>query len=126
MTFFLLLHTSVTLSLLTPSIMNFDDDAPPELVEVSGGIQDSGEGVSVKVPITIVTGEILTSASKNYIYVLIADRINRISRSWKDDAIKLHTYGPTWQKDCRYYEWCVALPTFILHICICTQTNTLW
>lgn len=37
--------------------MNFDDDAPPDLVEVSGGIRDSDEAVSVKVPITIVTGE---------------------------------------------------------------------
>lgn len=45
--------------------MNFDDDAPPELVDVSGGIQDSREGVSVKVPITIVTGEIVNGAGKN-------------------------------------------------------------
>lgn len=37
--------------------MNFDDDAPPDLVEVSGGIQDSEEEPSIKVPITIVTGE---------------------------------------------------------------------
>jgi CCR4-NOT transcription complex subunit 2 len=45
--------------------MNFDDDAPPELVDVSGGIQNSGEGVNVKVPITIVTGEIVNGAGKN-------------------------------------------------------------
>lgn len=44
--------------------MNFDDDAPPELVDVSGGIQDSGEGITVKVPITIVTGE-----TAKYIYL---------------------------------------------------------
>lgn len=51
---------------LPPSgIMNFDDDAPPELVDVSGGIQNSGESVNVKVPITIVTGEIINGASKN-------------------------------------------------------------
>jgi hypothetical protein len=44
--------------------MNFDDDAPPDLVEVSGGIQDSEVGVSIKVPITIVTGE--TIADEEY------------------------------------------------------------
>lgn len=38
--------------------MNFDDDAPPDLIEVGGGIQESEEGPSIKVPITIVTGEI--------------------------------------------------------------------
>jgi hypothetical protein len=44
--------------------MNFDDDAPPELVDVSGGIRDSEEGVSVKVPITIVTGETANGADQ--------------------------------------------------------------
>jgi hypothetical protein len=85
--------------------MNFDDDAPPELVDVSGGIQNSGEGVSVKVPITIVTGEIINGAGKKYVYELKADRIIRISRRWQDDAIELHTHSPAWQKDCRYHEW---------------------
>lgn len=85
--------------------MNIDDDAPPELVDVSGGIQNFGEGVSVKVPITIVTGEIMNSASKNTGINYMADRINRISRRWEDDAIELHTYSPTWKKDCRYHEW---------------------
>lgn len=50
------------LSLPRLDIMNFDDDAPPDLVEVSGGIQDSEDGVSIKVPITIVTGEIINNA----------------------------------------------------------------
>ena len=45
--------------------MNFDDDAPPDLVEVSGGIQDSEEEASIKVPITIVTGEMIFD--KDYI-----------------------------------------------------------
>ncbi|RFU78749.1 hypothetical protein TARUN_3455 [Trichoderma arundinaceum] len=45
--------------------MNFDDDAPPDLVDVSDGIKDTEEGVSVKVPITIVTGEIVNDADEN-------------------------------------------------------------
>lgn len=44
--------------------MNFDDDAPPELVDVSSGIQDAGDGVTIKVPITIVTGEIMNGVGK--------------------------------------------------------------
>jgi hypothetical protein len=37
--------------------MNFDDDAPPELVDTAGQLkQDEEEQVSIKVPITIVTG----------------------------------------------------------------------
>lgn len=34
--------------------MNFDDDAPPELVNTAGSLDD--EEITVKVPITIVTG----------------------------------------------------------------------
>lgn len=34
--------------------MNFDDDAPPELVDTAGSLDD--EEITVKVPITIVTG----------------------------------------------------------------------
>lgn len=37
--------------------MNFDDDPPPDLIEVGGEIQDSEEEPSIKVPITIVTGD---------------------------------------------------------------------
>lgn len=36
--------------------MDFDDDAPPELVDAAGQIDLDGEEVTVKVPITIVTG----------------------------------------------------------------------
>jgi hypothetical protein len=34
--------------------MNFDDDAPPDLVET--GVEPADEETIVKVPITIVTG----------------------------------------------------------------------
>lgn len=37
--------------------MDFDDDAPPELVDTAGGLED--EEITVKVPITIVTGMFL-------------------------------------------------------------------
>lgn len=38
--------------------MDLDDDAPPDLVEVSGGADDEDEPKEIpfKVPITIVTG----------------------------------------------------------------------
>lgn len=81
--------------------MNFDDDAPPDLIEVGGEIQDSEEGPSIKVPITIVTGEI----TDEYDEVRILTGWNRIPRCRKDDIIELHTYGSAWKKDCRYYEW---------------------
>lgn len=35
--------------------MDFDDDAPPELVNTAGQVEQDEE-VTVKVPITIVTG----------------------------------------------------------------------
>ena len=44
--------------------MDLDDDAPPELVEVSGGMKDADEAPSVKVPITIVTGEAIDGSGK--------------------------------------------------------------
>lgn len=41
----------------TPFItMDFDDDAPPELVDTTTG--DAAEEITVKVPITIVTGNV--------------------------------------------------------------------
>ena len=36
--------------------MDFDDDAPPDLVEVTGAGEDKETEVPFKVPITIVTG----------------------------------------------------------------------
>jgi hypothetical protein len=33
-----------------------DDDAPPELVDITGQMGDVDQEVTVKVPITIVTG----------------------------------------------------------------------
>lgn len=36
--------------------MDFDDDAPPELVDTAGQVQREDEQATVKVPITIVTG----------------------------------------------------------------------
>lgn len=36
--------------------MDFDDDAPPELIDTTATGEDGLEEVTVKVPITIVTG----------------------------------------------------------------------
>lgn len=51
------IHVNPNLSKLLASTMDFDDEAPPDLVEVSGGAEEDEEKeVPFKVPITIVTG----------------------------------------------------------------------
>jgi hypothetical protein len=52
--------------------MDFDDDAPPELVDIT--TNDVDEEITVKVPITIVTG---ITASHHLFHSLIVDRISR-------------------------------------------------
>lgn len=84
--------------------MDFDDDAPPELVDVG---QDANviEEVTVKVPITIVTGmpciEYL-QAFKNFRGLI---SFLRLPRSGKDDTAELHSHCSARQEDSRYYEW---------------------
>jgi hypothetical protein len=51
--------------------MDFDDDAPPELVDIAAN--DVDEEITVKVPITIVTG---TTTSHYLSHCLIFDRIS--------------------------------------------------
>jgi hypothetical protein len=84
--------------------MDLDDDAPPELVEVSGGIKDSDEGPNVKVPITIVTGEAIDGSGKDDFECLRLTSQTRLSRCRKDDVTQLYPYGTAWQEDCRHHE----------------------
>ena len=47
--------------------MDFDDDAPPDLVEVAGDISLENEGAPpFKVPITIVTGIRRSQETQDY------------------------------------------------------------
>lgn len=80
--------------------MDFDDEAPPELVNTAG-LEERAQEITVKVPITIVTGEILHSIPKQ-MYILTAFRL---SWSGKDNPSESHPHGSTWQENCRDYEW---------------------
>lgn len=82
--------------------MDFDDDAPPDLVDTTaGGLEE--EEVTVKVPITIVTGN-LTYHSLQQPKLTFS---LRLSGCRENDTIKLHSYGPTWKENCCDYEWYV-------------------
>jgi hypothetical protein len=60
--------------------MNFDEEAPPLLVNVDGEDDESFEETkSIKVPITIVTGKVPAISLVDF-----SDWESRISWSWKD------------------------------------------
>lgn len=82
--------------------MDIDDDMPPELVETGqgGGTEDSLEK-PVKVPITIVTGELLLRDSMMYTVITL---MARVSGRWKNYSAQLYSDSPAWQEDCGYYE----------------------
>lgn len=67
--------------------MDFDDDAPPDLVEAGTELTD--EEKPVKVPITIVTGKYHTLC----ITFLVAEASYRVPWCGKDYFAQLHTYG---------------------------------
>lgn len=83
-----------------------DDDAPPELVDVSEQplaaksttIQDTP--VQQRVPITLVTGMARQVEEGQQ----LANGVYRISGRRKDNAAQLHFDGEAWQEDCRDHE----------------------
>ncbi|KAL9488486.1 hypothetical protein ACSS6W_000763 [Trichoderma asperelloides] len=87
--------------------MNFDDDAPPELVDVSGGIQDSGEGITVKVPITIVTGYLGAGKTTLLNYILTAQHGKKIAVIMNEfgDSVDIEKSLTVSQGDNRVEEW---------------------
>lgn len=90
-------HTSLT--------MDLDDDAPPELID-TGATGPEIEEVTVKVPITIVTGipDRVYLIRISFYHSSVSDSGSRVSRRRQDDAAELHTHSRAWQKDCSHYE----------------------
>ncbi|SRR4051812_38904592 len=82
--------------------MDLDDDVPPELVDTAVAAPD--EELTIKVPITIVTGMPAFSIVPMRT-LLTHEAILRLSRSWKDNAAQLHPHSGAWQEDCRHHEW---------------------
>lgn len=81
--------------------MDLDDDMPPELVETGqGGDAEVAHEKPLKVPITIVTGELsYTMTVREF-----KTHTCRLPRSRKDHSTQPHIDCSTWQKDCCNYE----------------------
>lgn len=78
--------------------MNFDDDAPPDLVETSVDTVD--EERVVKVPITIVTGMYLRPMETG----LLLTAMGRVFGGWEDNTLELYPDSSTWQEDSCHNE----------------------
>ncbi|PTB80355.1 cobW-domain-containing protein [Trichoderma longibrachiatum ATCC 18648] len=85
--------------------MDLDDDAPPELVEVSGGMKDSEEGASVKVPITIVTGYLGAGKTTLLNYILTAQHGKKIAVIMNGKPVDIEKSLTVSQGDKRVEEW---------------------
>ncbi|KAH6607481.1 hypothetical protein Trco_003794, partial [Trichoderma cornu-damae] len=86
-----------------PGVMNFDDDVPPDLVDVGVGVRDSGEGVSVKVPLTIVTGYLGAGKTTLLNYILTAQHGKKIAVIM--NAVDIEKSLTVNQGDERVEEW---------------------
>jgi len=85
--------------------MDWDDDAPPDLVGAETGLEP--EEKPVKVPITIVTGECLSRIHVPLLWVsqTLTETVCRIFGRGQDDAPELHPDRRAWQEDRRHHEW---------------------
>lgn len=91
-----------------------DEDAPPELVDVTAYPETQKEGLQEavvnRVPITLVTGKAGTTLSLPC-SIRTTNNIcssSRILGRWENDSAQLYTHGETWQENCCDYEWFVA------------------
>ncbi|KAF5123680.1 COBW domain-containing protein 1 [Metarhizium anisopliae] len=83
--------------------MDFDDDAPPELVETAGQIEQNGEEITVKVPITIVTGYLGAGKTTLLNYILTAQHGKKIAVIM--NALDIEKSLTVNQGDDRVEEW---------------------
>lgn len=89
--------------------MDFDDDAPPELVDTA--VDNVGEQeITTKVPITIVTGAYTTLKTLNDLFFNL---LCRLPRRRQDNIAQLHLDSPTWQEGRCHYEWYIFTPFMI-------------
>jgi hypothetical protein len=79
--------------------MDFDDEEPPSLVDVTVR-EDNQQSKPLKVPITIVTGKSRLNHGTS-----IADIEDRLSRSREDNFDELYSERATWKEDCRDPKW---------------------
>ncbi|KAG5926619.1 hypothetical protein E4U42_003099 [Claviceps africana] len=84
-------------------IMDFDDDAPPELVDATGQIQEETEEATVKVPITIVTGYLGAGKTTLLNYILTAQHGKKIAVIM--NALDIEKSLTVNQGDERVEEW---------------------
>jgi hypothetical protein len=89
---------------------NFDDeDAPPELIDVSAMPADQrsvDEAPTARVPITLVTGMYRWTAFQ-FTLNFKANTLIRIPGRRKNNPVELHPHRETWQENCRHHEWFV-------------------
>ncbi|GAB0140385.1 hypothetical protein EsHS_00001009 [Epichloe bromicola] len=83
--------------------MDFDDDAPPELVDTAGQVQREDEEATVKVPITIVTGYLGAGKTTLLNYILTAQHGKKIAVIM--NALDIEKSLTVNQGDDRVEEW---------------------
>ena len=86
--------------------MNIDEeDLPPLLVDADSNPDCMVDDKRVRVPITIITGEILGFFFSAY----LADSYNRLSRRWEVHLAQLYPECATWEENCCDFEWHVTI-----------------
>ncbi|KAK5998513.1 Zinc-regulated GTPase metalloprotein activator 1 [Cladobotryum mycophilum] len=87
--------------------MNFDDDAPPDLVDLSGGVDNEEEELTVKVPITIVTGYLGAGKTTLLNYILTAQHGKKIAVIMNEfgDSLDIEKSLTVNQGDNKVEEW---------------------
>ncbi|KAG6040983.1 hypothetical protein E4U41_006373 [Claviceps citrina] len=83
--------------------MDFDDDAPPELVDTAGQTPQEGSQVTAKVPITIVTGYLGAGKTTLLNYILTAQHGKKIAVIM--NALDIEKSLTVNQGDERVEEW---------------------
>lgn len=84
--------------------MDLDDEAPPDLVEVSGAAdEEQAKEVPFKVPITIVSG-MPSFVVRATVTGRILTVLSRVPGGWQDDSVELHSDSSAWKESCCYNE----------------------